>query len=361
MNNISRRSLQSGTSLIEVMVSLAIGLIILTAIGTVYVNSNNSLRQREDQAQLNDPARIVMRLLRQNLMQAGYVDLFDLDLAGNPQAESLFDAKKVSLSNIYVRDPAIGTIATPISRFYAGLTPVYGCDGAMNNTPQGITSAAPPLVQSCGAANATQHTLRVAYQGVPITAANATNSLLPADTNTGDGLDCLQQAPATPGSADAGTTDGDSLVINQFSVRVTGGVSQLGCRGSGGAAIQDIASGVEEFILRYQMAAPGLAANEAAAGGAQSQYINAALVSASTQGWAGVTAVEICIVSATDQVNRGPAAQGTTVLQPTRPTCQRDGVGAFLPNIDRVAGDTRLWKRFTSVVSLRNAVFATPL
>ncbi|MCG2658197.1 MAG: prepilin-type N-terminal cleavage/methylation domain-containing protein, partial [Hydrogenophaga sp.] len=153
MKKTAHHRRQTGTSLIEVMVSLAIGLIILTAIGTVYVSSNNVLRQREDQAQLNDPARIVMRLLRQNLMQAGYVDLFDLDAAGNSQAETLFDAKNVDLANMYVRDPAIGTIATPISRFYEGLTPVFGCDGPMINTPRGITSAAPPLVPACGAAN----------------------------------------------------------------------------------------------------------------------------------------------------------------------------------------------------------------
>lgn len=343
------------------MVSLAIGLIILTAIGTVYVSSNNVLRQREDQAQLNDPARIVMRLLRQNLMQAGYVDLFDLDAAGNSQAETLFDAKNVDLANMYVRDPAIGTIETPISRFYAGLTPIFGCDGEMNNTPQGITKVAPPLVPACGTANATRHTLRIAYQGVPVTPANAGNSLLPASGNTGDGLDCLQQAPAAPGSADAGTADGDTLVINQFSLRDTDGVSQLACQGSGAAQTQDIAAGVEEFILRYQVAAPGLAANEEAAGGSQSQYISATEVTASPQGWAGVTAVEICIISATDQVTRGAAASGTVALQPTRPTCQRSAVGGYQPNIARVAGDTRLWKRFTSVVSLRNAVFATPL
>lgn len=361
MKKTAHHRRQSGTSLIEVMVSLAIGLIILTAIGTVYISSNNVLRQREDQAQLNDPARIVMRLLRQNLMQAGYVDLFDLDAAGNSQAETLFDAKNVDLANMYVRDPAIGTIETPISRFYAGLTPIFGCDGEMNNTPQGITKVAPPLVPACGTANATRHTLRIAYQGVPVTPANAGNSLLPASGNTGDGLDCLQQAPAAPGSADAGTADGDTLVINQFSLRDTDGVSQLACQGSGAAQTQDIAAGVEEFILRYQVAAPGLAANEEAAGGAQSQYISATEVTASPQGWAGVTAVEICIISATDQVTRGAAASGTVALQPTRPTCQRSAVGGYQPNIARVAGDTRLWKRFTSVVSLRNAVFATPL
>lgn len=352
---------QSGVTLVELLVSLAIGLVILTAIGTTYINSNKSLRQREDQAQLNEPARIIMRLLKQNLMQAGYVDIFDLDQAGNPQAEALFDAKKIALSNMYVRDPAIGAIDTPISRFYQGLTPLFGCDGDMANTPQGITSSAPPLAQACGAANPIRHSLRVAYQGVPITAANPTNSLGPVNTDTGDGLDCLQQAPAVPGSVAAGTPDGDSLVINQFFLRMTGGVSQFACQGSGGAATQDIAPGVEEFVLRYQMAASGVAANANAAGGIQSRYFSATDVTASAQGWSGVTAVEVCIVSATDQVNRGPATEGTVALQPTRPTCQRDAAGAYLANIARVAGDTRLWKRFTGVVAIRNSVFATPI
>lgn len=341
---------QSGISLIEVLISLAIGLIILTAIGTVYVSSNNIMRQREDQAQLNDPARIVMRLLRQNLMQAGYVDMFDLNAAGNTLADTLFNAANPDLSNMYVRDPGIGSISTPISRIYAGLTPIFGCDGEMNNTPLNIAQAPPPLVQSCGAADASHQSLRIAYQGVPFTAANPANSLVPVNVDTGDGLDCLQQNPVA-----------GALVINQYSLRDTNGVSQLACRGSGNAAIQDIAPGVEEFVLRYQMAAPGNAANATAAGGSQSQYISATEVSASAQGWAAVTAVEVCIISATDQVNNGPSAQGTVDLQPTRPTCQRNAIGGYQDNIARVAGDRRLWKRFTSVVSLRNAVFATPL
>lgn len=154
------------------------------------------------------------------------------------------------------------------------------------------------------------------------------------------------------------------LVINRFSLSplpiAAGASSELRCQGSGGAVPQPLASGVEEFVLRYQMAAPGAVANPVAAGGGQATYISAALVAASAQGWSGVTAVEVCMVSATP-IARGVAAQGTALLQPARPTCQRDGAGAFLPDVARAAGDARLWKRFTTVVSLRNAVFATPL
>lgn len=361
MRTMMKTRSHSGATLIEILVGLAIGLVILTAIGTAYINSSKSLRQREDQAQLNDPARIIMRLLKQNLTLAGYVDVFDKDQASNTLAGVLFSPNRVERANMYFRDPAVGAINSPISHIFQGLSPVFGCDGDMNNTPQGITSAAPPLVAACGAANPTRHSLRVAYQGVPITPANPINSLSPANANTGDGLDCLQQAPAASGSAAAGTPDGDSLVINQFFLRMTGGVSQFACQGSGGAATQDIAPGVEEFVLRYQMAAPGLAANANAAGGIQSRYFSATDVTASAEGWAGVTAVEVCIVSATDQVNSGPATEGTVALQPTRPTCQRNAAGAYLANVPRAAGDTRLWKRFTGVVAVRNSVFATPI
>jgi len=347
---------QFGSSLIEVLIGLAIGLVILTAIGTAYVNSNNLTRQREDQSQLNDPATIVMRTLRQNLTQAGYVDIFDtVPVGGNAraQAAALFVPGNDQLANIFVRDPnpAIGALTAPLSLFFPGLTPVFGCDGAMNGTPNAIATSAPPAVQTCGAANATRHTLQIAYQAVPNTPANALNSLVPVNAATGDGLDCLQQAPA------AGT-----MVINRFSLPLpaAGAVSQLRCAGSGFNQTQDIAPGVEEFILRYQMSAPGLAVNRLAAGGGQSQYLSATQVTASAQAWAGVTAVEICIVSATP-VTSGAAAQGTVNLQTSRPTCQRAANGTFLPNIARAAGDARLWKRFTSVVSVRNAIYATPL
>ena len=344
------RTPQAGLSLIELLVSLAIGLVILTAIATAYLNVTNASRQREDQAQLNDPARNVLRMLRQNLMQAGYVDIFDLDAANNARAASLFQPgpgpEQLRLANMFIRDPATGTINAPLTQMFPGVTPVFGCDGSMNaTTPNGIATTG--AVQGCGTASATRHTLQMAFQGVPLSAANTTTSLLVANVNTGDGLDCLQQSP--PANV--------MTVINRFSVN---GNAELQCAGSGAVAAQTLAEGIEEFVLRYQMPAAGVKANGLAAGGSQQRYMSATEVAASNQGWAGVTAVEICIVSATP-LARGAAAQGTVDLQPTRPTCTRDNDGAFDDNIARAGNDRRLWKRYTSVVSVRNAVFASPL
>lgn len=351
MKHPSKAARQRGLSVIELLVSVTIGLVILTAIGTAYINTTNTTRQREDQAQLNDPARNVMRMLKQSLTQAGYVDIFDLDALNRAQAASLFVPGNAERTNMFIRVPSATPVPAPISQFFPGLTPVFGCDGAMTSNPNTIVGSA-VAAQACGAASATRHTLQVAYQAAPNNAANPANSLVPVDATTGEGLDCLQRPPPA----------GEVMVINRFSAPApaAGAVSQLICEGSGQDESQSIAPGVEELVLRYQMSAPGTAANPVAAGSGQQKYISATEVTASAQGWAGVTAVEICIVSASPTTS-GPAAQGTAGLQPTRPTCTRDADGVFDDNIARAAGDNRLWKRYTSVVSVRNAIFATPL
>lgn len=344
---------QQGLSLIELLVAITLGLVILIAIGTAYVNSTNILRQREDQAELTDPARTVIQMLRQNLSQAGYVDVFDVTGPGQTQAVPLFSPGDRALANSYARDTtevaALGAIVAPFSRNYPGVLPIFGCDGAMTSTPNAILTNVPTPAPACGAANATRHTLQVAYQAVALAPANPTNSLGNANANTGVGLDCLQQAPPA----------GESLVINRFGV-TAGAVSQFTCTGSALVAGRDVAAGVEEFVLRYQLSGPGSLANRRSAGGDQAQYVSAADVAASATGWPGVTAVEVCLVSATPDT-RGPSASGTVELQPTRPTCARAADGTFEANVARAANDRRLWRRFTTVISVRNAVFVSPL
>ncbi len=370
----------SGFTLIEVMVSLAIGLVILIAIGTVFISSTNLTRQRENQADIDQPARIVLRQLQHDLSVAGYVDIFDLNglHPSNPgvintqaQASQLFDSRTNVLANLYQRMNTGAALPTPLSQIFPGLQGVFGCDGAMNGTPNGIVTGPPNPVLSCGAASATQQTVQVAYQinlTVPALPAlpSPVVSLTGVDTNTGEGLDCLQQNP--PGAPFPADLSQLKFVVNRFFVRASpsDGTNELYCAGSGSTTPQPLVRGVEEFVLRYQLGAPTpppLAGQIApAAGSVQAQYVGAANVVSITNpsGWANVTAVEVCIVSATAAIG-GAAAQGTRQLQPSLPTCARDAnTGTFLPNVARPAGDNRFWKRFTSVISVRNGVYATP-
>jgi len=352
----ANRQRQGGMTLIEVLVAIAIGLVILIAIGTSYLNSANLSRQRENQSELNEPAYVVMRMLRQNLVKAGYVDIFDLDITGKPQAGTLFDPGNAKLINLYQRVPEAALLEAPLTQFFPGLLPVFGCDGAMAGTPNAIMLAG-TAASACAAANATQQSLQLAFQAVPSLSVtpNPIRSLLPDNAATGEGRDCNQQSIDPVGA---------KIVINRFFIRQVDGFNELHCAGSGNSVAQPLARGVEEFVLRYQTAQPGLAPlpgnTTSAAGGTQAQYVNAATVAASALGWANVTAVEVCMVLATATTS-GAAATGTVALQPLRQTCTRNAAtGNFNADVARNAGDTRLWKRFTSVTTLRNAIYSTP-
>ena len=339
---------QRGAGLIEVLISLTIGLVILAAVGVSYISSSNLMRQYEDQNEVNEPARFALDIMRRHIEMAGYVDLTDGGLVAggalgfllnpNPQTRRLFERR--------ARDD--GTMATPIGLVTNNTAqPLLGCDGRFSDAG------------ACGAApSATEHSLRVAFQMVPgisPVAANAVNrSLGTPDNTTGDGFDC------TGGKVN--TDDGDNPIITtEFFINASaagGGpaVSQLSCRRAGGNP-QALVPGAEELVFRYQVTPPGVAGEPA--GGSAGRYLTAAQVRTAAinpAGWAGVTAVEICLVMATP-VSRGAAALGTAALQPNRPTCNPADADRL---VDRAADDVRLWKRFTTVANLRNAVYATP-
>jgi type IV pilus assembly protein PilW len=360
------REQMHGMSLIEIMVSLTIGMVVLIAIGFAFVNSTNLNRQRDGQSELNEPARVVLRQLRNSIGSAGYVDIFDVGGGNGYQAQSLFSvATNTNVANVFQRVPTGGTaLATPLSQIVPGLLPIFGCEGAMNGSPNAIATSSPttllPVTLGCGAADPISHTLQVAFQGVPsLTAVNAPRSLLPDNATTGDGRDCLQQTP--PGK----------FIINKFFIKLNAkdGVKELMCEGSGSTSAQAIARGVEELVLRYAVTAPGAAAPAGSVppstGDNPARYLSANGVTLDPTnvpvgvGWPGVTAVEVCFIFATPQY-AGSAANDVSILQTVRPTCTRTAAGAFDPDIARVAGDRRLWKRFTAILAVRNSAFSTP-
>ena len=347
----ARFKTESGFTLIEILVSISIGLVIMVAIGTVYQTSTSIERQREDYNEVNDPMKMVSSLIRTNVAQAGYVDLMDAP-GGNTYGSSIFRLDKPDFQNTFVRNTAISQPSAPLQRVVPGLFPIFGCNGTMNSTPNALSKATSPLTLACSATvNNTQHTLQVAYQAIPSsTNLSSVNSLVASNANTGEGRDCLQQQ--LPAEATGG------IVINRFFMRLNAGdnTNELFCSGSGNAVAQPIARGVEEFVVRYQIAQAGSAAL-VSAGGVKSQFLTATQVAADPVGWPGVSAVELCLIVATPQT-KGPAAIGTVQLQPTRPTCTRNNAGAFNNNINRAAGDTRLWKRFTYTIAVKNAIYA---
>jgi prepilin-type N-terminal cleavage/methylation domain-containing protein len=63
---------QQGFTLIELMVSLGLGLLVVALVGTLYANNSDIFRFQRAQGEAQEKSRYVLGYLRQNLQQTGY-------------------------------------------------------------------------------------------------------------------------------------------------------------------------------------------------------------------------------------------------------------------------------------------------
>jgi type IV pilus assembly protein PilW len=70
--NFGRFDRQAGLTLLELMISLSLGLMLLTGIGTIYVGSNQTYRVQEQNARLQESGRYALDVIGRSLRQAGY-------------------------------------------------------------------------------------------------------------------------------------------------------------------------------------------------------------------------------------------------------------------------------------------------
>jgi type IV pilus assembly protein PilW len=66
------RHRQAGLTLLELMISLSLGLLLLTGIGTIYVGSNQTYRVQEQNARIQEAGRFALDILGRSIRQAGY-------------------------------------------------------------------------------------------------------------------------------------------------------------------------------------------------------------------------------------------------------------------------------------------------
>lgn len=85
IHRLDSRARQRGLSLIELMISITIGLMILTGLTTIFVNSSNANREQMKGAQQIENGRFAIESLRQDLQLAGFYGQFSA-LPGTPAA-----------------------------------------------------------------------------------------------------------------------------------------------------------------------------------------------------------------------------------------------------------------------------------
>jgi type IV pilus assembly protein PilW len=288
----SRGSSQSGVGLIELMISITIGLVILAAILAVFTATSSTSKQSESTTRMSEDAAVAMNYM------AGYVRM-----AG-------FSFPQVNVSGSVTDSNFSGS-------------GVRGCDNGFSNPTVSSTAA---LTCNSGTGNSS---IAIRFQG-------DLNNTTPS---SGNPTDCLNQAvTASTASAYPGAPS-YSLIESRFFVATgtNSGVAELYCAGNGSSSFvaQPIMQYVERLVLTYGIA-------EDAASQKVVQYVNAATIDALAgdvdQRWSRVISVRMCFLMRSEQ----PTQTG-------RSTPYRDCSGASVTPTDGFVRRT-----FQTVVTLRN-------
>ena len=307
-----------GLTLIELMVSLVIGLILMIAVVSTYVGASGAGRASEAQGRMNEDAQAALSILTQQLRMAG----------NNP--------KRANYTTAAPRNPVYG----------AGTYIVRGCDGKFSD----VTTAATIQALTCAAGGGTSaDSIAISYEAdsfntVATSAGAATDCL-------GDSLPVVTPAPQ-PQVWDGAVVGPPATVItytvadNRFYIATPAASTSpsLYCKGNGNVNPQPLVENVEDLQLMYGTAKSTGATLEVAG------YLSAADIVADANlslladdvRWSKVVTVRICVVM------RSAVPVVTDLVSARYTKC--DGKENISPP------DLRLRRAYSTTVVLRNRV-----
>lgn len=336
---LGRRHIQ-GFSLIELMVSLTIGLIIAIAAMSAYLGASGASRLTDAQSRMNEDAQAALTILSQQLQMAGT----------NPnQANRVVDTTTTTLSSlrnpIYTPTPTF--VPTPTfapGTFTLSAFSINGCDGKFTN----ISGAANLDSLTCAGGTTTlADSIAVSYEADQFnseatTGGSATDCLgngLP--TITASNVPVFNTATATVTTANPITYQ---VADNRFYVGTSSAITSpsLYCKGNGGATPQPLVENIEDLQFQYgTMNATSTTATVAGylpANEVITQTDLAALAS-DAERWSKVLSVRICVLVRSD----------APVVNDANSARYRD-CGGNMQN----APDLRLRRAYFATVALRN-------
>ena len=248
---IARRGTAAGFTLIEMMVSLAIGLAVVGALIAAYLASFSSGRHADALVQITEDATLALNVMRQQVAQAGFSQPHGVSEGGGGLVLHTFPG-------------------------------VFGCEGAAFVDLQSSIL----MADNCASVDpgpSASDTLEVAYEG-SVLPGKASNGILGGSGGNPQPLDCL-------GNSFAKTHDdatGDDYWLNDSKFYVSGG--SLYCHGPGNAAGAALVQNVETLQVTYGMAA----APAGSPGAGQIVYYDVAPPPGSPL-WANVVSVNLCV------------------------------------------------------------------
>jgi type IV pilus assembly protein PilW len=322
----------SGFSLVELMVSLAIGLVIMVAVMSAYIGSAGAGRMAEAQSRMNEDGQAALSILSQHIRMSG----------NNPDQPNRVDDLNPALSSL--RNPVYG--ATSLVLAGTATTSNFslrGCDGTFSN----ITSTTSIDTLNCvpGGTTTVPDSIAVSYE------ADRFNTI----PSAGIATDCLGTklpvVTATVPTIVANTkTMADvtyTVADNRFYIGTSGVIvaPSLYCRGNGGAAPQPLVENIESMQLNYGTLSTASTSTTATVAG----YLHAtevltdanlALLADDAARWAKVVTVRICVLVRSEAMVAPDAASAQYL------DCQ----GLLVTN----PPDLRLRRAYTTTVVLRN-------
>lgn len=328
---------EQGFSLIELMVSMAIGLVISIAAISAYQGAAGSSKMTEAQIRMNEDAQAALGIIAQQLRMAG----------NNPAQSNRVDASR--------RNPVYGTTTFTVVPGTLSAFIVRGCDGKFANIA--TTGTTLDTLTACGSSTLAD-SIAINYEADRYNTVPTTNS---ATDCTGSGLPTITATfPATtPTTALSGTyTVADNrFYIGTTTVAIpsfTGSssstiVPSLYCKGNGNTVAQPLVENVEDMQFTYGTVVSTATATAPTATTATiasiAGYLDAVTVEAQAL-WPKVTAVRICVLVRSEK----------PVVSDANSARYDDCLG----NRNVSAPDLRLRRAYSTTVSLRNRTLWLP-
>jgi len=270
MKRCARRSrMQNGFSLVELLIAMAISLVMLGTVLSIYQGTTAAGKQSDTVTRMGEDATIALETLARHIRMAGYSQ----PVFKAPRNEATFQGQTVEQTDSNLAG--------------AGLR---GCDLGFNSTSAAWDSL------TCATTSTNADAIAVRYEGDtfntdPITAGTDKNA-----------SDCLSQGvEKTTASAVTGGPQ-YALVESRFFIAD----KYLKCAGNGNASFtaQPLVSGVEFMRLRYGIAKD---ANAGQVIGFATAAEVSALGGSVDQNWGRVVAVRICIQMVSTNEDQGKA------------------------------------------------------
>ena len=265
---------QTGLSLIELLVSLGLGLFIVAGIFQVTVGSRQAFEVIEAQSMAQESGRFGTYFISDSVRNAGYINLGDVDaLQGDDFAQALMDTLDFT-SNLNALWPAEGL-------FVEGAT-VAGSDNALAAGMANAKSSSDLLVMRM------QGDASYDTAGTTFSMTDCQGSMLSTDQNTRTHVSFY-------------VSDSNNLVCR---------ADQAGAAGSSTAV--ELVSGVEEMQIVYGV--------DTVAG---TSFLNAASMTATD--WASVSSVRVALLTASDNTPLDRQANSEFRLLDQPRTVNNDG------------------------------------